>query len=160
MAIFSGGRWIRQQLVEAGPHFWYASNSGKLNHDAYPRAGLPGMSFLEFDGIKDGEDIKADFRERLGDLEEELTAAQRVEIVDEAGAIFEDCIALVAHLDERLDTASRMKQHGMLKTTGGRLAGLGSAVRGWTPLSKPSSILLLVCAVALLYYLRHYDLAF
>ena len=94
MAIFSGGRWIRQQLMDAGPAFWgYREEDG----DEWK-----GLAFLRFDGEEDGEDIKAEFKRRLVEVEDVLDKEQRCDIVEEAKTIFGHCISLVGELDEML----------------------------------------------------------
>ncbi|KAK0284544.1 hypothetical protein LTR35_000846 [Friedmanniomyces endolithicus] len=82
MAIFSGGRWIRQQLAAAGPECE--------------------LSFLSFDGDEDGEDLKQDFKAGLARAEELLSPQERQEVVEEAQALFYRCIALVAVLDRKV----------------------------------------------------------
>ncbi|KAK0947095.1 hypothetical protein LTR29_001378 [Friedmanniomyces endolithicus] len=82
MAIFSGGRWIRQQLADAGPDFE--------------------LAFLSFDGDEDGEDLKRDFKAGLARAEEMLSPQERQEVVEEAQALFGRCIALVAVLDREV----------------------------------------------------------
>ncbi|KAK1030539.1 hypothetical protein LTR33_017079, partial [Friedmanniomyces endolithicus] len=81
MAIFSGGRWICQQLAHAGPEFE--------------------LSFLSFDGDEDGEDLKRGFKAGLARAEELLSPQERQEVVEEAQALFDRCIALVAVLDRK-----------------------------------------------------------
>lgn len=102
MATFSGGRWIRQQLLNAGEEFWTGeasggSNSEKRNLDTSLRP--PGFTFLSFDGEQDGEDIKASFKLRLADAETILTAEEQHEIIDVAGRLFDRCLGLVGELD-------------------------------------------------------------
>jgi heme oxygenase len=104
MAIFSGGRWIREQLTESGPEFW------GVNHDSdktdYWIHGTlrPGFTLFCFSGNRDGEDIKTDFKTRLEKAEELLTETQRRDIIDEAQFIFEQCVAIVEALDKQLMT--------------------------------------------------------
>ncbi|KAK1821791.1 hypothetical protein LTR12_003840 [Friedmanniomyces endolithicus] len=82
MAIFSGGRWIRQLLADAGPEFE--------------------LSFLSFDGDEDGEDLKRGFKAGLARAEVLLSPQERQEAVEEAQALFDRCIALVAVLDRKV----------------------------------------------------------
>ena len=105
MAIFSGGRWIRQQLLDAGPVFWRASDF-QIEKSSFrsPRNAVAGFSLFYFEGERDGEDIKADFKQRLEFAEEILSAKERDDVVDEAQWIFEACIGLVDDLDGRLQT--------------------------------------------------------
>ncbi|WPG99700.1 Hypothetical protein R9X50_00251900 [Acrodontium crateriforme] len=98
MAVFSGGRWIRGQLAQAGPEFWIGP-SEKARDDVL--ATSPGFSFLSFDGDKDGEDIKALFKARLVGAETLLTPDERQDIIDSACKIFDDCITLVKYLDQK-----------------------------------------------------------
>lgn len=119
MAVFSGGRWIRGQLVEAGREFWkgggvvegmdggnggtgeLCEGGGVLERREWERFGL---SFFYFDGEEDGEDIKAEFKRRLGDADALLTAEQRRDVVEEAKEIFSRSVLLVEELDELLAT--------------------------------------------------------
>ncbi|KAF2773032.1 heme oxygenase-like protein [Teratosphaeria nubilosa] len=105
MAIFSGGRWIRQQLSSPGPGFWPLPPQTEKT-DIEDRLHMPGFSFLSFDGTQDGEDIKADFKSRLEEAEELLTANEREEVVQAAQALFEECIDLVKDIDRRIVTQS------------------------------------------------------
>lgn len=104
MAIFSGGRWIRQQLVSAGSDFWHASSppAAPFGDPTHP---VPGFSLFYFEGDKDGENIKSDFKARLENAEALLSSRERQDIIDEAGNIFNNCIGLVDRLDVELATA-------------------------------------------------------
>ncbi|TKA29158.1 hypothetical protein B0A50_03668 [Salinomyces thailandicus] len=101
MAIFSGGRWIRQQFANAGPEFWTGQEAAVVAGilDEKKKLQLPGFSFLSFDSAEDGEDMKAEFKSRLADTEALLTDTERQEVVDAAQGLFEECIALVGELD-------------------------------------------------------------
>lgn len=98
MAVFSGGRWIRAQLMEAGEGFW--------RQDAHMRGPLQekGLALWNFDGDCDGEDIKAEFKSRLAGVENLLSLEQRQEIIEEAKEIFRFSAVLVDELDEKLQT--------------------------------------------------------
>lgn len=113
MAIFSGGRWIRQQLAQAGGDFWVGSDipnwptlpdnelddSPEVQEEK--RSDPPGFSFLYFpESGEDGEDIKAEFKSRLAESEALLTDEERAEVVEAAQGLFDDCIGLVRELDE------------------------------------------------------------
>ncbi|KAK4906055.1 hypothetical protein LTR49_024719, partial [Elasticomyces elasticus] len=82
MAIFSGGRWIRQQLAEAGPDFE--------------------LAFLSFEGDEDGEDTKRDFKTRLLSAEDLMTKQERQDAIEEAQRLFDRCIAVVYELDRQV----------------------------------------------------------
>ncbi len=112
MAIFSGGRWIRDQLESAGEAFWTAktalSNKDKTASATAPSPQHAGLSFFYFDGDQDGEDIKADFKQRLQEGEDIFTPQQRQDIIDEANEIFRFSILLVSELDELLQTPKKL----------------------------------------------------
>ena len=103
MAIFSGGRWIRQQLTNAGIEFWLSEpDLIDSEKDAATLLDVPGFTFLSFDGEEDGEDIKALFKARLAEAEAILTQQERQEVVAAAKGLFDDCIALVGMLDREI----------------------------------------------------------
>jgi len=107
MATFSGGRWIRQQLGDAGADFWRIPPT--LQSQLRKEKTTPGVSFLCFDGDRDGEDIKIDFKTRLAKADEMLTPEEKEEVIAEAKTIFTNCIGLVEALDEELGTAARVE---------------------------------------------------
>ncbi|KAF9739044.1 hypothetical protein PMIN06_005292 [Paraphaeosphaeria minitans] len=98
MAVFSGGRWIRGELVKPGPEFWSSGTD----------AGAPlterGLSLWSFHGTHDGEDIKGEFKERLLGAEALFTPDERVDVIEEAKTIFKLCAGLVHELDGMLGT--------------------------------------------------------
>lgn len=95
MAVFSGGRWIRGGLLRAGDSFWPSTTKGEAV--ALQERGL---SFWHFAGPHDGEDIKAEFKLRLEEAEHLFSDDQRVDVIEEAKAIFQLCADLVYELDE------------------------------------------------------------
>jgi heme oxygenase len=154
MALFSGGRYLRASLNEAGGtgvNFWTRDPSPvrpySVTRDASPRRGLisetadpaavcpsarprtrsrsesvtskmvPGMSFFNFVGEEDGEDIKREFKKRITEAEVLLTPREKEDIVTEAEHIFEFMVTMVAELDavmgtkeEDLDTTRLLRQ--------------------------------------------------
>lgn len=104
MAIFSGGRWIREQLTDAGPEFWGVHHESDKKDYWIHGTLRPGFTLFCFSGTRDGEDIKTDFKTRLEGAEALLTAQERNDIVDEGQFIFEQCVALVEALDTQLAT--------------------------------------------------------
>ncbi|KAF2000881.1 heme oxygenase-like protein [Amniculicola lignicola CBS 123094] len=112
MAVFSGGRWIRGELRKAGPEFWAtgtgpeADNEKKANGGSEQDmlAGAMGLGVWNFDGENDGEDIKAEFKERLAEAEMFFTPDERVDVIEEAKQIFGRCAGLVDELDDMLGT--------------------------------------------------------
>jgi heme oxygenase len=108
MAIFSGGRWIRSQLASAEPEFWTShTNAGPALAEKTP-LGMPSFSFLSFDGDEDGEDIKVEYKKRLAEGENLLSAQEREDITEASQELFERCIEIV----KKLDTEVR-RQHVM-----------------------------------------------
>lgn len=106
MALFSGGRVIRQMLARAGPGFWSIDGVPKAVVDLpgqRRREALPletaGFSFLCFDDGKDGTQIKAEFKSRLADGEGLLSEKERQDIIHASVLLFDDCVALVRALD-------------------------------------------------------------
>ncbi|KAF2733864.1 heme oxygenase-like protein [Polyplosphaeria fusca] len=99
MAVFSGGRWIRAQLAAAPSEFWRSGTAV-----APPELSEKGLAFWHFGGEKDGEDVKAVFRERLEGIEGLFTDEERVDVIEEAKGIFERCVGLVEELDRVVGT--------------------------------------------------------
>lgn len=103
MAIFSGGRWIRQQLCKAGVEFWTGdSKYSELNEQEIQKLELFGLSFLYFDGDHDGEDIKVLFKARLAEAETLLSAQERQDVIDASQLLFTRCIGLVGMIDRNV----------------------------------------------------------
>ena len=116
MAIFSGGRWIRAQLAAAGSEYW----TGEAEMSRYDKGkisdfGLPGFSFLSFDGRDDGQDVKARFKGRLEEAEAILTLQERNDIVLAAQKLFNDCIELVGIIEKKVQGSSMPESEPSLK---------------------------------------------
>ena len=100
MAIFSGGRWIRQQLVNAGVEFWVGNDCPmEVDNAMLQGFDMPGFSFLSFDEEDDGEDLKALFKARLAEAETLLLPQERQDIIIAAQNTFGYCISQVKYLD-------------------------------------------------------------
>lgn len=111
MAIFSGGRWIRKQLLDAGTGFWTGRDDlGDNEKDDSAAQRLPGFTFLSFDGDRDGQDIKIAFKAQLAAADRLLTAKEREEIVGAAQDIFDNCIVLVEVLDREIELQMAKKR--------------------------------------------------
>jgi hypothetical protein len=113
MAVFSGGRYIRAELLKAGNDFWSAGlESDSLRADKEPvKLEEQGLSFWSFPGQHDGLDIKEAFKTRLYAAETLLTPDERVDIIEEAKTIFKLSATLVEELDQKLGTdLERLKQ--------------------------------------------------
>ncbi|KAL8714050.1 MAG: hypothetical protein Q9225_006653 [Loekoesia sp. 1 TL-2023] len=93
MALFSGGRYIRSKL-RAGLATSIASlPSAQLD-------GHAGLSFWEFPGELDGEDLKLEYKSRVAALSAELTEEERRDIVAEGVQIMIFLIDLVKEVAE------------------------------------------------------------
>jgi heme oxygenase len=117
MAVFSGGRWIRAQLVNAGDDFWRMGTSDEEREEAVPLSEK-GLSFWSFDDDQDGEDIKAKFKDRLAAAEQLFTDDERIDVIEEAKRIFQLSVGLVDELDTKLGTD--MESLGQLSRAEGR----------------------------------------
>ena len=91
MALFNGGRWIRDQLEAAGPKFWHTGREGQVDIDC--------LAFWKFEGDNNGDDIKNDFRKRFDSAASQLTEAERADVVRTAVGIFQMCHGMVDWLD-------------------------------------------------------------
>ncbi|PWY61658.1 heme-binding peroxidase [Aspergillus eucalypticola CBS 122712] len=90
-ALFNGGRFIRMQLLKAGPEFWGLS-ARSMNTAALP---VP----LSFWHVDEEEVIKASFRSRLNMADKLLTETEREEIIQEAVEILRRCELITLQLD-------------------------------------------------------------
>lgn len=133
MAVFSGGRWIRGELVKAGPDFW-ASGADAGSRDPGATLTEKGLSLWSFPGTHDGEDIKAAFKERLLEAELLFTPDERVDVIEEAKTIFKLCAGLVHELDGMLGTdLEQLKRVKMAPPHGHQPHGKSEQSDGVTP---------------------------
>jgi heme oxygenase len=119
MAVFSGGRWIRGELVKAPVEFWRsaADEIGKGAEAGDAPLSERGLSLWNFDGEYDGENIKAEFKAQLAEADVFFTDEERVDVIEEAKQIFVRSAQLVEELDEKLSTdldALRHREHKQL----------------------------------------------
>ncbi|KIW87519.1 uncharacterized protein Z519_11842 [Cladophialophora bantiana CBS 173.52] len=96
LALFNGGRWIRGQLVSAGPEFWRGST-------------LP-LTFWEFrkEGEADvgDERLKEEFKEGFQGAASILTEEESRNVVEETMKLFDMCLQMVEFLDNKAATSS------------------------------------------------------
>ena len=131
MALFNGGRWIRDQLAWAGTEFW---GTESFNIDC--------LSFWEFAGDEDGDDIKHEFVTQFNVVAGALSERERQDVVDEAIQVFEACAQLVALLDQKTQLGSPEAVAGSSATSwiAAGYAAASSAVSGiWSFLSSQRS---------------------
>ncbi|KAK5993618.1 hypothetical protein PT974_07052 [Cladobotryum mycophilum] len=74
------------------------AQSGEKSHAEH----VVPMRFLHFGTLEDGEDLKREYKEKLFDVEENLTPEERQEIIEESRAIFERIALIIGQLDELL----------------------------------------------------------
>ena len=112
MALFSGGRYIRGRLRRAGVGFWNGWGGGggcgggmvgddgddDEKGDVVDRY----LGFWTFEGEEDGEDLKAEFKERFAAVEGMLTEGEREEVVREAVFVMRSVTEVVVEISEVL----------------------------------------------------------
>lgn len=106
MAIFSGGRYIRAKLRSAGGDFWANTLSAESDKSKYDRRDVKvkeseewPLSFWNFSGSSDGEDLKVDYKSRVGEMERILTLEDREEIINEAVEIMKRLLEIVRGIE-------------------------------------------------------------
>ena len=99
MALFSGGRYIRPRLREAGREFW-TTTGGEKEKGGNIDLDEAALSFWNFDGEEDGEDVKAEFKQRFAEIEGWLTGEERDEVVQEAVFIMDSLMGVVEEIAE------------------------------------------------------------
>jgi heme oxygenase len=124
LAIFNGGRWIRMHLRDAGEAFW---------------GGSAPLSFWEFDGECNGEDIEQQFKINFERAAELLTDEEWADVAQEAKRIFAMCSEIVGVLDENAMDTARQSVRTVQK-------GSGMGARLWVAIGY----------VGLLYLLGHF----
>ena len=117
MALFSGGRYIRSRLLDAGPDFWTQSiftSASTPNPDLVGSISIIpqgteilGLRFWTFPSPNDGEDIKFEFKRRFHEIEALLTAEQVHEIVIESRYIMDETEAVVREAAELIEPLRR-----------------------------------------------------
>lgn len=114
MALFSGGRYIRSRLRQAGAGFWKGGGEGEwrdgkgrlveVDEDEKGDAVDGFLGFWTFEGEHDGADIKAEFEARFAAVEAVLTEGEREEVVWEAVFVMRSMLEVVEEIAEVLGT--------------------------------------------------------
>lgn len=114
MALFSGGRYVRSRLRQAGIGFWErrieggegrGSYGGRRMEDDEKGDAVDGyLGFWTFDGEEDGEDLKTEFKQRFATIEATLTEAEKEEVVQEAVFIMRSITGVVVEISEVIGT--------------------------------------------------------
>lgn len=97
LALFNGGRWIRQKLVDGGPQFWHKNPSTVEKVGSAVEQSF--LSFWYFDGDEDGEDIKLAYRAGFIEASKQLTEEECDDVVSEAKALFQHCLQIITEID-------------------------------------------------------------
>ncbi|KAL8768784.1 MAG: hypothetical protein Q9209_005073 [Squamulea sp. 1 TL-2023] len=103
MALFSGGRYIRSKLRTA---FTPSNTSTSQRHLDKPA----GLSFWNFPGDADGEDLKLEFKARVARLSNDLSEEEKADIVAEGVHIMVSLTDVVREVAETVpERASALK---------------------------------------------------
>lgn len=115
MALFSGGRYIRSRLRQAGIGFWERRVEGEKDKGSYGGRRMANsekgdavdayLGFWTFEGDEDGEDLKAEFKARFASVEDILTEAEKGEVVQEAVFIMQSITEVVVEIGEVVGTS-------------------------------------------------------
>ncbi|KAI9890075.1 MAG: hypothetical protein M1814_004474 [Vezdaea aestivalis] len=107
MALFSGGRFIRRQLLGAGPAFWKV-DVDQLEGCQSGSKYIP-VSFLRFsEESDDGEAMKLRFKERIKEVTPDLTAEEKSDILEEAEWMFSLLLDTVRDAQQHVPSYSRI----------------------------------------------------
>lgn len=98
LAVFSGGRYLRAQLRVANTKSWRIGASPDDDPDEP-------LQFWCFEGDLDGEDLKAEFKAQIQEVEKELSPGERKDIVDEAKEIMKRLIAIIEEIAAEVDSS-------------------------------------------------------
>ena len=112
MALFSGGRYIRARLRQAGAGFWGEGERRMGNDDEKGDAVDRCLGFWTFEGEEDGEDFKVEFKARFASVEGMLTEVEKEEVVQEAVFIMHSITAVVVEISEAVGTDVSMAAAG------------------------------------------------
>ncbi|KAK3081725.1 hypothetical protein LTS18_003396 [Coniosporium uncinatum] len=109
MAVFAGGRYIREELAKAGNDFWRHHGVSSFGSTKPAPLDRLGYSFLSFDGDDDGLSIETEFKKRLHEAGDIFTDAEKDDVVAESKKIFYLTMDLIREMDERIkpDSASK-----------------------------------------------------
>lgn len=115
MALFNGGRWIRQQLLAAGPQFWIQGSSSSSDAEkpdsTVSSLGQSFLSFWYFDGDEDGEDIKLAYRAGFVAASKRLTKEECETVINEAKTLFQHCLNMVTEIDLVVALERKERRH-------------------------------------------------
>ena len=105
MALFSGGRYIRAQLRQAGPEFWDPRMRGEKCGNIDNQ-----LSFWTFDGDLDGEEFRAKYKRHFLEVERFLTEGEKEQVVQETVYIMGALVGIVEEISGRVGENRCAKQ--------------------------------------------------
>ncbi|OKL58195.1 hypothetical protein UA08_06653 [Talaromyces atroroseus] len=112
LALFNGGRWIRQQLLDAGAQFWYKDLSEvEKQESAGASLAQSFLSFWHFDGDQDGEDFKLAYRAGYIEASKRLTKEECEDVICEAKTLFQHCLDMVSEIDVVVALERKKRAH-------------------------------------------------
>lgn len=129
MALFSGGRYIRSKL-RAAFTTPVACESQHYNDE------ISGLSFWNFPGDTNGEDLKIDFKARVSTLSETLTEQEKADIITESVHIMASLTEVVRDIADTVPERTIALAQNVISDTSAGQHGQMSRIR-------PSWIILL-----------------
>lgn len=154
MALFAGGRFIRDTLRAGGEEFWSTGVTASLHgnasvdrssntqeeitdeQDASEDTAFP-LRFFQFSTDSDGEDLKMLYKQQFVDSGFQLSGPERDDIVREAVCIFEHMILLVQQLDSlRANPQPIPARRGSLYALGQMLNPIATRIRDSVLIAK------------------------
>jgi len=90
----------KRSLSNPSDHKLLRSSRESLpSEKSFPNILKDGLSFFDFDGDEDGEDIKREFKKRIAEADGLLTEREKEDIIEEAKEIFRFMVELVNEMD-------------------------------------------------------------
>ena len=133
MALFSGGRYIRSKLRAPFATPVASESQRYLDEQAC-------LSFWNFPGDTDGEDLKNDFKARVATLSDVLTEQERADIVAESVHVMVSLMEIVREIADTVPgRAIALAQDAISETSAGRHGSISRI--------RPSWIILLRCVL-------------
>lgn len=157
LALFNGGRYIRRTLRNVPQaEFWCGGRSNNNNRSGpieqeKEEETLP-LTFWEFNGDQDGEDVKAEFTRRFEEASLLLTQDERRDVVDEAKRVFEVCESLVARLDLFAEEMAREEMQTEDEEGNVVKLGMKSRTTRWSNAGSMLAYVLVLTAVSGLWH--------
>lgn len=112
LALFNGGRWIVNQLIDLDASYWFDEQHSAAVTEKY-------LSFWFFDDTPrdqhHGEIVKIDFKRNFNTAARDLNDAERSDVILESKALFRICADMVTLLDEEMAQINSLKRLNQTK---------------------------------------------